>query len=284
MEFSPLPQVRPPLSKSHTGLLIGLGAAALAVVAIIVVVVIVWNLNTNTGPARPPLKVSTTETGENVYATIQAAVEKAKPGDVIELWDDRYEENVIVDPQRPNTATNLTLRAAEGKQIVWTFKKGNADRPLLQLTKAKDFKLQGDGILMDGQGQSKRLILASYQSPGLEIRNLRVTAFKDQAVVFFGCQGEGAPVLLDGMQVVGSTSGSKAVIYFDANSNSPMPFNDYIHVKNCRFGDMPLAQAIQRRDNTVTGGNLVLPQFEWNNPLPQLPPKGTPKPPTKKTK
>lgn len=269
--FAPVPRTRANRFSSHLTLWISLGVMGLIVAGVVVTVAtLFWRRDPE--PTKLPLKVSRTATGDGIFRTIQSALDAGKAGDVIELWDERYEENVRVDPTKAQTA--LTLRAAPGKQIVWTFPKGKADQPVLSLLNAQNFKLEGERIQLDGQGQSTRLVLISYKCSGLVVKNLQVKGFKDYAVLIHSASGEGDPVKIQGLKVIGPTSDSKAVIWFDANPKSAFPFNDFIQIKDCHFGEMSLGQAIQRTDNTVTGSNLILPPgFQWVDPLPQLPAK-----------
>ena len=49
--------------------------------------------------------------------SIQVALRKAELGSIIELWDELYVENIVIEPNRGRTA--VTLQAAPGKKIVW---------------------------------------------------------------------------------------------------------------------------------------------------------------------
>src|SRR5262249_17410338 len=95
---------------------------------------------------RQPLQV-TKQGGAGQHKSIQQAMRAAIKGDVIELLDESYEENVQVDPDRGGSP-EVTLRAAADKQVKWTSAK--KDVPLLRLRNARGFKLDGKGITMDG--------------------------------------------------------------------------------------------------------------------------------------
>jgi serine/threonine protein kinase len=277
--FAPVPTIRANRFASHLTLWIALGVVGL-IVSAVVVTLAAFFWRQEPAPVKLPLKVSRTESGEGIFRTIQGALDAAKTGDVIELWDERYEENVRIDPAK--SRTSLTLKAAPGKQIVWTFARGKADDALVRLTNAQNFKLVGDRIQFDGQDQCNRLFVISYNCAGLVIKNIQVKGFKESALFFHSCDGKGQPVVIQGLKVVGPTSDSKTVIWFEANPQSVFPFNDFIQIKDSHFGEMPLGQAIQREDNTVTGSNLILPPgHQWVDPLPQLPRKNQPKAPTK---
>src|SRR5262249_49068234 len=123
---------------------------------------------------------------------IQSALRNAEIGSVIELWDDTYEENVIVDPGRGRTA--VTLQAAPGKQIVWRSGRNDPSQPILTLSKAGEFKLKGtgitfDGILSDKKNHVKDLMTIQFESPGLAVDDVQFKNFARSAILVMNANG-----------------------------------------------------------------------------------------------
>ncbi len=259
-----------PLSQSFKPLWIGIGIIALLVAVVIVVLVMVFDWGAEPAVETPALKVSQTE--PNSYRSITSALRAAKPGDTIELWDEYIEENVIVDPQN-SMITQVTLKAAQGKHVIWTFRKGRETRPLLQMTNAQGFKLKGERIVFDGQGQCPKLLLVSYSCSGLSLKDFGVKGFTEYAVGFFNCQGEEKPVLVEGMKVVGEEPKAETIFYFKANPDHRPPFNDLITIEDLDSGLMSRQKAFKRADNWATGNNVQLPAgFEWApDKIPEIP-------------
>ncbi len=67
-------------------------------------------------PEPPPILAVSRDPNRAGYRRIQQAIDNAKVGSTIELWDDTYEENVVI---RKGIADRITLQAAPGKEIVW---------------------------------------------------------------------------------------------------------------------------------------------------------------------
>ena len=266
-QFAPMSAGKPVLSSNHTMLLIGVGVLCLLTVLIIGGWWLFFGGSDEVGSGRLPLKVMRGKTGKGIYNSIQSALRDAEAGDVIELHDSRYEENVSFGLQG-SKSTNVTLRAAPNVDVVWTYEGDHYDRPILQLVEAANFKLEGDRILFDGRGKCSPIILMAYLSDGLTLKNVRVTGFTDYAVKIKNCdvRNTAHPVVIDHLNVIGGTDASKAIIFFDAKDNAKVAFNDHIHILNPEFGGMPLNRAIQRMNNTVTGNEIRLPNgFVWKD-------------------
>jgi serine/threonine protein kinase len=209
-------------------------------------------------PPRLPLQVSKDAGRPKAFRSIQQALRHAEPGDIIELWDEKHQENVTVDPSRGRT--DVTLRAAEGKQISWSAR--DDKNPILSLSAAESFKLQGDGITLDGQRKVQDLVVLSLTSPGLTLQDVRLQGFTRYGMRIVNCQGEEKkPVRLVKLQTDFKGDIKKAAaLFFDATTGVLPATNDFIEIKDCDFRGFPdLRAAIRKKDDSVIGNNMAWP-------------------------
>jgi serine/threonine protein kinase len=215
--------------------------------------------------ARQPLLVSREPGQAHAFRTIQQALFRAQRGDVIELLDERIEESLAVAPSRGKT--EVTLRAAPGKTVLWTFPKGKGKEQLLLLSGAAGFHLKGQGITLDGQGKLPQLVVLNGICPGLRIEGLELRGFSKRAIQVINCEGSAkAPVrLLDLRTTSAPTEAPKAAIYFEAREKYLVKVNDFIQIGGrCDFLGLQPAQAIQRQNADATGGHVELPPgYSW---------------------
>lgn len=237
-------------------------------VGVVIVAVLLWSiflhLSSQTGSTdKKPLVVNRKGGGDGSFSSIKLALSKARSGDIIELWDEVYEENVVVTPQMG--ATDVTLRAAPGKAVLWTCKKNEENKPLLTLNKARSFNLIGNGITMDGQGKMSNLVLIFSHCPDLNIEGLQVKGFSQHAVKIMNCVGEEKHyVQLEHLKVEPSVRDNVSLVYFDANSEIKPGVNDYIDLSRLVYPGMSLKQPITRKTPKVTGEAIKLPTgFSW---------------------
>jgi hypothetical protein len=235
-----------------------------------VIISVIWFLSPSLDqPARggpPKLEVSRDPSRRNTYTSILAAARNAEFGAVIELWDDTYEENVVIEGG-PNQRTNFTLQAAPGKEIIWRPARNDAKQPILTLRKAVEFTLKGKGITFDGTLADKKrsvndLIEISFESPGLVVEDAHFKNFARSAVfVINGAGSAGQPIKLQRLTTE-SADKTRAAIYFDANPTVLPPVNDHIEIEDCIFLGHDPAQAIQFKeikDKSVFGNNVRWP-------------------------
>jgi serine/threonine protein kinase len=254
---------RPPAAhrKKTLWLWIALVGVALLVLA---AVIILWQLALHfsaagTGPR--PLRVLRDPSGKGGFLSIRQALKEARPGDVIELWETRHEESVVLDPRMGTTA--VTLQAAPGKKVVWTCAKGSEKKPLLQLNKARDFQLHGDGIILDGQDKMPTLIQIYAQSPGLTLTGAQFTGFTEQAIHVVNCAGsQQDPVRLVDLTFAAPGGSKSRAVYFDANPKVFPPVNDFFEIHGCRFLGLSSRQGFVRKDASATGAHVQLPAGE----------------------
>jgi hypothetical protein len=206
-------------------------------------------------PVRLPLQVSR-EGGKSKYPTIQQALREAKAGDVIELWDEKHQENVTVAPTLG--ATFLTLRAAPGRQITWVAK--DERRPLLTLSNADGFKLEGKGITLDGQDRVQDLAELTLFCPGLTVQDLGLRGFTRHAIRIMNCQGESTRrVRLANLQIeLTGKHENRAAVFLDASKDIVRPaMNDCIDIVDGDFRGFPdRSAAIKKRNDDVIGSDV----------------------------
>jgi serine/threonine protein kinase len=215
-------------------------------------------------PQRKPLLVSRQPGHAGSFATIQAAFLKARQGDVIELLDERYEEPLEVAPSA-GKVTAVTLRAAEGRSVIWTVPKEEKRRPILLLSSASGFSLKGQGITLDGQDRLAHLILLTGDCQGLTLDGLQLRGFTQTAIRVVNCGGtQDRPVRLVGIKSTSTPREKPAAgIYFDAKANIQPSVNEFIEIGDtCEFTG--LTDPFQRREEGVIGAGVRLPKgLSW---------------------
>lgn len=262
-----------PIASQSNPLVFGVLILAFVVVPIVLVGAIggvVWWFYSppqveKAGP--PKLEVSRDPTRKKAYPSIQQAIKEAQLGSVIELWDDSYEENIVVE-QRADQRTSITLQAAPGKEIVWRSKRNDPKDPIVRITKGQDFKLKGKGITFDGEIDKKRnvndLIMITGDSPGLVVDEAQFKNFARSAVFAINAAGtSGQPIKLHRL-VINIADKKGAGIYFDANKSMlATPVNANIEIDDCDFRGHDPAKTIQFRpeskDEPVFGENVRWP-------------------------
>jgi serine/threonine protein kinase len=259
-------KARPFASRSNPlfiGLLIlGFLAVTMLVIGVIAGVAMIFFSTppaVKTGPRK--LEVSRDASRKGAYASIQAALREAEAGSVIELWDDTYEENVLIAP-RGTQRTAVTIQAARDKEIVWKSAKSDPGEPIVVLSTADSFKLKGKGITFDGtlakKGNVNDLIRISFGCPGLVIEDVTFKNFEHSAVFIINAAGSSAkPIKLQRLTTE-STDKNRAAIYFDAKENVVSTrVNENIEIDDtCIFRGHDPAKAIQSRE-VVPKGPLV---------------------------
>ena len=278
------PSPRPPLAPAHSGeqravarqkatnmLVVGLMVGA----GVLVVVVggLIWGgylIYTNFiapqvpgGPARPKLIVTKDAAGkQGVYRTIQAALRVASKDDVIEIADETIEENVVCE-YSPRYTTEVTLQAAEGKQVVWrSARKDLPTEPLLKLNGAAFFKLNGNGITLDGdlgeKGKIKDLVLVTSVCPGLTIDGVELKNYSRSGICVMNAEGSlEFPMSLKAISALtGPVDKEGSVFYIDAKPEMRIKQVDYIEIIEPQTSGIA-ADKVLRVENGVLGTNYV---------------------------
>jgi serine/threonine protein kinase len=259
-----------PIASKNNPIVVMSLVMAFVVIPIILVTIIfgaIWFFSPPTPPpvktGPPKLEVSKDPNRKDAYASIQAALRKAEIGSTIELWDDTYEENIVIDPNVGRTS--ITLQAAPGKEIVWRAIRNDPTQPIITLRKAAEFKFKGKGITLDGSLNKDRqindLVMVQLDCSGLLMEDLAFKNFSRSAIFVINVTGnESNPVKLQGL-ITETSDKNRAAIFFDANQNVGRGINDHIVVENCEFRGHDPAKAIQFRE--IKGGSVFGKDVRW---------------------
>lgn len=229
---------------------------------------VVWWFYTPPSPVKtgpPKLDVSRDEARKNAYKTIQLAIRDAQNGSIIELWDDSYEENIVIE-QRADRRTNFTLQAAPDKEIIWRSARNDPKDAIIRIAKGQGFKLKGKGITFDGAIDKKRtvndLISLTGESSGLLVDEAQFKNFSRSAVFVINAAGsESQPIKLHRL-VTETTDKTRAAIFFDANKAIlATPVNANIEIDDCDFRghDKAIQFRPETKGNPVFGDNVRWP-------------------------
>ncbi len=198
---------------------------------------------------------------KNVFNSIQAALKKAKRGDVIEIQDAEYQENVVLDPSRTES-TEITIQAGEGKTVRWRSASRSPETEILKLSKAAGFNLKGKGITFDGTledgKRAKTLVMVTLAMPGMKLEDAEFKEFGDQAILVFNASGlEGNLLAFNNLRMIaGENAKPRGAIFFDANNQVLPPYNDFLEVQGLQIEGIPAALGLVRKDKEVMGANV----------------------------
>lgn len=249
--------------------IIGMLVMAFVVMPIVLTIVIFGTLwiffptKPPPAPEAPPILAVSRDPNRKGYGRIQQALDNAKAGSTIELWDDAYDESVVV---RKGIASGITLQAAAGKEIVWRSGRGDPTQPILWISRSEDFKLKGKGIVFDGTIDKKpnvnNLVMITGENPNLLIEDLQFKSFAQSAVLIMNAAGKpDRPIQLHRLWTV--TQGDekpRSAIYFDANPDvKTLAVNDHIEIAHLKTVGIDPANAIQFKDEKVLGPNVNIP-------------------------
>jgi hypothetical protein len=256
-------------NKRRAWLIFGSLAIAAGVLLISALVYVVVNRPGGTVETRRPLEVS--REGEKTYRSIMQALRAAKAGDVIHLTDAVHQENLLIEP-KSNVATDVTVQAAPGKEVVWKSASRDDKIALLTLQHAAKFKVKGPGLTFDGTlpaGKRVRdLIVVNFVAPGLTIDDVALKNFGRSGVNVMNAWGNKEnPIRLVNLSASATPPLDPktkapdpmfAALFFDANPDiTHPPYNDFMEVDEVQLEG--LKTAIKAKDNTVNGKHIVWP-------------------------
>ncbi|MBI2806569.1 MAG: protein kinase [Planctomycetes bacterium] len=213
------------------------------------------------GPRR--FEVSKDPANTNAVRSIQSAIRQAETGSVIELLDDLYEENVVIDPVQKRTA--FTLQAAEGKLITWRSARKDPETPILRLHKAAKFQFKGKGITLDGTLDKGRylneIIKIELEAAGLILDDLHLKNYARSGIFIMNAGGaSNAPIRLSRLTFsTVAPQKTRGAIFFDANPKVLPPQNDYIDIEDADFRGYDRAKAVQvapTKNQPINGKNV----------------------------
>jgi eukaryotic-like serine/threonine-protein kinase len=207
------------------------------------------NVQEKKGPRK--FEVSKDPNRKKAFHSIQAALKEAEIDSIIELWDDTYDENVVIDGSKGGR-TAFTLQAAAGKDIVWKAGRNDPETPILRIIKAPDFKFKGAGIILDGTLDKNRkvndLMMITSDCMGLVIEDVQFRDFGRDAILVMNAAGAAEkPIILRGLWTFKNPAEKpRAAIYFDANPKVIPAKNSHITIdQSCKFNSHAPADAIR---------------------------------------
>jgi eukaryotic-like serine/threonine-protein kinase len=260
---------KPPTISTKNQIIVGALVMAFVVIPIVLTIVIFGALwiffpeKPVAGPETPPILAVSRDSNRKGYQRIQQALDNAKVGSTIVLWDDTYDESVVI---RKGTAAGITLQAAPGKEIVWRSGRGDPTQQILWISHSEDFKLNGKGIVFDGaidkQPDVNNLIMITGENPGLLVEDLQFKNFALSAVLIMNAAGKpDHPIQLHRLST--TTKGDeklRGAIYFDANPDvKTLAINDHIEIADLKTLGIEPANAIRYRDAKILGPNVSFP-------------------------
>ena len=265
-----VPRDQQPTTRSKKSqIIIGVLVMAFVVIPIVLTVFIfgaLWIFFPEKPPPPPeaaPILAVSRDPNRKGFNRIQQALDNAKAGSTIELWDDNYDESVVI---RKGIADGITLQAAPGTEIVWRSGRGDPRQPILWIAESEDFKLKGKGIVFDGAIEKKpsvnNLVMITGENPNLLVEDLQFKNFAQSAVLVMNAAGKpDRPIRLHCLGTI--TQGDekpRGAIYFDANPDvKALPINDHIEIADLKAGGIEPANAIRLRDEKVLGANVRFP-------------------------
>ncbi|MGF1577734.1 MAG: protein kinase [Gemmataceae bacterium] len=234
---------------------------AIGCVFFVVAGIIVWVLllPSDLEPKGPPAPLKVSRTEEGAFPSIAAALAKAKPGDVIELWDAIYDESITIDQRGGSRTTNITIRPGKNQTVVWQSKE---TKPLLTLHSAQGFRLEGNrSLTLDGRNEHPFLIRAYGNAPNLVLKDTELKGFTEKGIYVSNLGGTAEKkVQFEGLEFFPQENKNQKAITFDKNRKIQNPSNtNHISVRYCTFGELAPKAAIEIDGTAVLGDDVDLP-------------------------
>jgi hypothetical protein len=162
----------------------------------------------------------------NSVATLQEAVEKAKPGDRIVLDGETLREHVSL----PEGIRNVTIEGrspTKSARVRWMRIDGGDDQPLLTISGASGLQLRGFDFV--GDGGLSELVKVRGACPDTILEDLGMHNAGRQALTMGDCRGEpGKPIIVRRIQF-STKDAIDAAVGFDGKLNL------WISILECRF-------------------------------------------------
>jgi hypothetical protein len=209
------------------------------------------------GPQARAKLIVTAQDKPGVFRSISIALRVAKKGDVIEIADENIAENIVWEGS-PSRSTEVTIQAAPGKTVIWRSAHKDPDTPLIKLANASFFKLNGEGIILDGdlgdKGKVKDLILVQSSSDGLTIEGAQLKNFGRSAVAVMNAAGNvDNPIRLHNLSALTPPADKDGSVFFiNANPDMRIKQVDYIEITDVHAPDL-LPVQILRAENGALG-------------------------------
>jgi serine/threonine protein kinase len=205
--------------------------AAILVVGLLGAAALRW---TNSRPAAAPASVPTLIVAHGnspgTFSSLAEALAHARPGARIVLRADSWEEALEIPG---TTAVSVTIegQAPSGGPVRWRPPQGHpADRPLLKVHGRADLTLSG--ITLDGENRLSRLVVLAGPCPGLTLRQLYLTGFRETGLTLRSFSGSPEnPAILERLRVRPGR-GAEAALAIDAPAYAPTA---HVEVRDCRL-------------------------------------------------
>jgi serine/threonine protein kinase len=168
---------------------------------------------------------------EGRLPTLLAALEKARPGDRIEVREATWEECLRLDSGGA-LGRGVTIEGTSPKgPVVWSVPAGHKEgQSLLHLSAVSGLRLRN--FILDGKDQVRHLITLSGPCPGLVFEDVRLKGFRASAVHLTNCTGdEGSPLQLSGLHVAPDREATAGLL-FEAFQDQACR---HVRVSGCRF-------------------------------------------------
>ncbi len=238
-----------------------------------------------------PLVVTKDPNRAGAYKSVFLALLSSREGDVIELWDDRHEENLRWEPLDHYKVKHVTIQPAPGKTVTWGPVPGKDEKAnLLYLLNAHGFRIKGPNLTFDGTIDAKKnsfvqdLVFLYSFNKGLVLEDLALQNFKNTGVFFLNCGGaSGQPVRLQNLEITAAKNvKARSAIFFEARPNHFPLVNEFIEITDCRFFGVNPKGAITVNGDKSLGFGVTLPKTGVDI-LKTDPPKAKTDPPKAKT-
>jgi serine/threonine protein kinase len=189
----------------------------------------------------PPLPgqwiVSRTAEGENVFPTIRAALDKAKPGDRILVRDENHEEHLVLLHGERGRGVTIEADVPQGRTVTWRPPADfAAGQPLIHLGNVDDFCLKG--FVLDGVNKVEHLVALHGAHGGTRLDGLHLRGFTHAAVRLKDCEGIAKqPVTLGKLVVVTKRETASAIVIEGSRGGA-------VDIRDCIFA-APLQSGIR---------------------------------------
>jgi serine/threonine protein kinase len=182
------------------------------------------------------------------YIALSKAIHQARPNQHIIV------SAPVIEGSLDLTRTKqITIEAAQGKQVLWRLPDKQTERTLLYFHEVKNVVFRG--FVLDGQDKVDHIAELAMSCPGLTLENLELRGFLRSGILVANCAGNrDHPVSLSGLRFIANAQ-REAGITFEMNPKIAQPTcNDYMHVSGCDFVGLGARWKLQ---NPLANGSHV---------------------------
>ena len=145
------------------------------------------------------------------FPSIRVALDRARPGDRIEVRDPVWQEVLRLDSGRGLGRGVVIQGAAPEGATVWRVPAGQGDGSLLHLSAVAGLTVRN--FTLDGRDSAQHLVTLSGPCPGLTLEDVRLRGFRTSAVHLTNCTGDEAnPVQLRRLQIAPTREAEAALL------------------------------------------------------------------------